>query len=79
MQCVQFQSLSKKELYWEKPILTIDKLHPLLEKKCAHGILENIQHGSQVLLVSSLTVLVFYYSLHLDARIPPQTAFQYSD
>lgn len=62
-----------------KSILTIDKLHPLLEKKCAHGILENIQHSSQVLLVSSLTVMVFYYSRHLDARIPPQTVFQYSD
>lgn len=57
-----------------KSTLTIDKLHPLLEKKCAHGILENIQHGSQVLLVSSLTIMVFYCSLHLEARTPPQTA-----
>lgn len=62
-----------------KSILTIDKLHPLLAKKCAHGILENTQPGSQVLLVSSLTIMVFYYSLLPEARIPPQTAFKYSD
>lgn len=61
-----------------KSISTIDKIHPLLEKKCAYGTLENIKHGSQVLLVSSLTIVVFYYSLHLEARIPPQAAFKYS-
>ena len=62
-----------------KSVLTIDKLHPLLEKKHVHGILKDVQHGSQVLLVSFLTIMFFYYSLHLEVRIPPQTAFKYSD
>lgn len=41
--------------------------------------LETIQHASQVILVSSPTIMVFYYSPHLEARNPPQTAFKYSD
>lgn len=50
---------TQKGAVLRKSILTIDKLHPRLERKCAHGILENIQHGSQVLLVNSLTAMVF--------------------
>lgn len=68
----------QKGVILRKSILTIDKIHPLLEKKCAYGILENIKHGSQVLLLCSLTIIVFYYFLHLEARIPPQTAFKYT-
>jgi hypothetical protein len=65
----------QKGVLLRKSILTIDKLHPPLEKKCAHGILENIQHSSQVLLVNSLIIMVFYYSQDLEARIPIQLAF----
>lgn len=59
----------QKEALLEKSIFTIDKLHPPLEKKCACGILENIQHSSQVLLVSPLTTKVLYYSLHLKLEV----------
>lgn len=67
MQCVQFQNLSGV-LCLEKSILTIDELYPLLRKKCAHGILENIQNGNQFLLVNSLIIMVFYHPLYLEIR-----------
>lgn len=40
----------QKGVVLRKSILTMDKIHPLLEKKCAYGILENVKHGSQILL-----------------------------